>query len=130
MALPVSDFIDNYVKNASSGMREDLQEIIDIMTLIAPDAELSFDLGIPYFQQESNWLFGVAIRKDHLCVYFSDPTHFHSFAERLTHAQFGENCLSFHRLNEINVNIFTELLGQIKVSSIKRNRERFDRQLH
>ena len=95
MALPVSDFIDNYVKNASSGMREDLQEIIDIMTLIAPDAELSFDLGIPYFQQESNWLFGVAIRKDHLCVYFSDPTHFHSFAERLITPNLGRTVSVF-----------------------------------
>ncbi|MBJ7552819.1 DUF1801 domain-containing protein [Marinomonas spartinae] len=130
MTSPASNFIDYYIQHAASAMRDDLHEIIDIMTLIAPDAELSFDLGIPYFQQESDWLFGVAARQDHLCIYFSDTSLFYSFAQRLNHAQFGENCLRFHRLNEINVNVFTELLSQIKASAVKRNRERQAHHLH
>ncbi|REG84824.1 DUF1801 domain-containing protein [Marinomonas pollencensis] len=130
MTLPIDTFVDNYIEHASANMRADLHEIIAIMRLIAPNAELSFDFGIPYFQQDSELLFGVAAREDHLCIYFNDCTQFYSFAERLNHAQFGENCLSFHRLNDININVFAELLSQIKVHSVKRGRDRLAHLLH
>lgn len=130
MTLPVNTFMDNYLEHASEKMRADLSEVLSMMTLIAPDAKLSFDLGIPYFQQDSDMLFGVAAREDHLCIYFDDPTLIYSFAERLNHAQFGQNCLSFHRLQDININVFAELLSQIKVHSIKRGRDRSAQLIH
>jgi len=109
------DFVEHYVQSTSLEMRSDLLEIIEMMKSIAPDAELTSDLGIPYFQLDSSWLYGVAAREDHLHVYFSDLSLLHAFEKRLRHAQFGNNCLIIHRLSDINRNVFVELLGQMKV---------------
>jgi uncharacterized protein YdhG (YjbR/CyaY superfamily) len=130
MTLPINTFVDSYIEHAAASMRADLHEVLAIMRLIAPHAELSFELGIPYFQQDSDLLFGVAAREDHLCIYFDDTSEFYSFAERLNHAQFGENCLTFHHLHDININVFAELLSQIKAHSIKRGRDRLAHLLH
>jgi hypothetical protein len=96
-------------------MRPDLLEVIDIMAAISPKAEIVSDLGIPYFQQGSALLYGVAAREDHLYVYFADSNVFHDFTHRLRPAQFGNNCMIIHRLSDININVFAELLGQMKV---------------
>ncbi|WP_421855426.1 DUF1801 domain-containing protein [Marinomonas sp.] len=123
LTLASNDFVSHYVLQAPLAMREDLLEIIQMMALIAPEAELVSDLGIPYFQHNTRWLYGVAAREDHLCVYFSDLSVLHSFANRLPHAQFGDDCLIIHRLDDINLNVFLELLGQIKVHFLLNHRE-------
>ena len=123
LTLVSNDFVSRYVQQTPLAMREDLLEIIQMMALIAPEAEMVSDLGIPYFQQNASWIYGVAAREDHLCVYFSDLSVLHSFASRLPHAQFGDDCLIIHRLDEINLNVFMELLGQIKVHFLLNHRE-------
>ena len=123
LTLASSDFVSRYVQQAPLAVREDLLEIIQMMALISPEAELVSDLGIPYFKQNSSWIYGVAAREDHLCVYFSDLSVLHSFANRLPHAQFGDDCLIIYRLDEINLNVFMELLGQIKVHFLLNHRE-------
>lgn len=109
------EFVEHYAQSASPEIRSDLLEIIEMMKSIAPYAELTSDLGIPYFQLDSSWLYGVAVREDRLHVYFSELSTLHAFKERLRHAQFGNNCLIIHRLSDINRNVFVELLGQMKV---------------
>ena len=123
LTLVSNDFVCLYVQQTPLAMREDLLEIIQMMALIAPEAELASDLGIPYFKQSANWIYGVAAREDHLCVYFSDLSVLHSFENRLPHAQFGDDCLIIYRLDEINRNVFMELLGQIKVHFLLNHRE-------
>ncbi|WP_137169253.1 DUF1801 domain-containing protein [Marinomonas sp. FW-1] len=113
--LASCDFVRQYVQHSSPAMRADLLEIIDMMELIAPDAELVSGIEIPYFQQNSSWLYGVAARSDHLCVYFSDLSVLHPFIDRLPHVQFGDHCFIIHRLDEVNLNVLAELFGQIKV---------------
>lgn len=115
LTLASSNFVRQYVQHSSPEIRADLLEVIEMMELIAPDAELISNIGIPYFQQNSSWLYGVAARSDHLCVYFSDFSVLHPFIDRLPHVQFGDNCLIIHRLDEVNLNVLAELLGQIKV---------------
>lgn len=110
-----NDFIQSYVEGIAVDMQADLLEVVDIMAAISPKAELVSDLGIPYFQQGSTLLYGVAAREDHLYVYFFDSNLLHDFAYRLRPAQFGNNCLIIHRLSDININVFVELLGQMKV---------------
>lgn len=110
-----NDFVQSYVESIALEMRSDLLEVIDIMAAISPSAELVSDFGIPYFQQGSTLLYGVAAREDHLYVYFLDSNLLHDFAHRLRPAQFGNNCLIIHRLSDININVFVELLGQMKV---------------
>ncbi|RBP81712.1 DUF1801 domain-containing protein [Marinomonas rhizomae] len=126
LTLVSNDFVNRYVQQAPLAIREDLLEVIQMMTLIAPDAKLVSDLGIPYFQQNASWLYGVAAREDHLCIYFSDLHVLHSFENRLPHAQFGDDCLILYRLDEINRNVFMELLGQIKVHFFMNHREPFE----
>lgn len=115
LTLASSNFVRQYVQHSSPAMRADLLEIIDMMELIAPDAELVSGIGIPYFQQNSSWLYGVAARSDHLSV-------LHPFVDRLPHVQFGDNCLIIHRLDEINLNVLAELFGQIKVHFLLNHR--------
>lgn len=122
LTLTSSDFVQQYVQHAAPAMRADLLEIIDMMELIAPEAELVNGLGIPYFQQNASWLYGVAARADHLCVYFSDLSVLYPFVDRLPHAQFGNNCLIIHCLDDINLNVLAELLGQIKVHFLLNHR--------
>ncbi|MGO3738064.1 MAG: DUF1801 domain-containing protein [Marinomonas foliarum] len=122
LTLASSDFVRQYVQHSSPAVRADLLEIIDMMELIAPDAELVSGIGIPYFQQNSSWLYGVAARSDHLCVYFSDLSVLYPFIDRLPHVQFGDNCLIIHRLDEINLNVLAELFGQIKVHFLLNHR--------
>ncbi|MBJ7538321.1 DUF1801 domain-containing protein [Marinomonas transparens] len=124
LTLPLDKFAINYIRHASPAMRDDLQEIIDMMRLIAPEAELVSDLGIPYFEQNSNLLYGVAARADHLCVYFSDKKISYPFLNRLSHVQFGDNCLIIHRLEDVNLNVLAELFGQLKVHFVMNNRDR------
>lgn len=123
LTLSPNEFADNYIRHASPAMRADLQKIIDMMGLIAPEAELVSDLGIPYFQQNSGLVYGVAARTDHLCVYFSDKKILYSFSDRLSHVQFGDNCLIIHRLDDVNLNVLAELLGQVKVHFVMNNPE-------
>ncbi|QUX92875.1 hypothetical protein CYL31_16330 [Marinomonas sp. A3A] len=123
LTLASSNFVSRYIQQASPAIREDLLEIIQMMELIAPEAELVGGLGIPYFQQNAGWLYGVAAREDHLCVYFSDLSVLYPFAERLPHVQFGDNCFIIHRLDEINLNVLAELFGQIKVHFLLNHRE-------
>ncbi|MGO3346409.1 MAG: DUF1801 domain-containing protein [Marinomonas sp.] len=130
MTLPNNAFIHKYLAHTAESMRADLHEVLAMMRTIAPDAELSFDLGIPYFQQDSEFLFGVAARDNHLCIYFDTCPVFYSFKERLNQVQFGQNCLIFHRLQDININVFAELLSQIKVYSVKQGRNRSATVLH
>ena len=123
LALVSNDFVSQYIQQASLAIREDLLEILQMMALIAPEAELVNDLGIPYFQQNGNWIYGVAAREDHLCMYFSDLDVLYSFADRLPQAQFGDDCLIIYRLDEINLNVLLELLGQIKVHFLINRRD-------
>ena len=123
LTLAASNFVNRYIQQTSPAMREDLLEIIQMMELIAPEAELVSGLGIPYFQQNASWLYGVAAREDHLCVYFSDLSVLYSFTNRLPHVQFGDNCFIIHRLDDINLNVLAELFGQIKVHFLLNQRE-------
>jgi len=110
-----NEFVQKYIENIAIEMQSDLLEVIDIMAAISPNAELIGDLGIPYFQQGSTLLYGVAAREDHLYVYFFDSNLLHDFAYRLRPAQFGNNCLIIHRLSDININVFVELISQMRV---------------
>lgn len=123
LTLASSDFVKRYVQHSAPAMRADLLEVIEMMELIAPEAELVSNLGIPYFQQNASWLYGVAARSDHLCVYFSDLSMLYPFASRLPHVQFGDDCLIIHRLDDININVLAELFGQIKVHFLLKHRE-------
>ena len=118
-----NDVVYRYIQQVSPSLKGDLLEILQMMTLIAPDAQLVSDSGIPYFQQHSKWLYGVAAREDHLCVYFSDLSVLYSFIDRLPHAQFGDDCLIIYRLDDINRNVLMELLGQIKVHFLINHQE-------
>jgi len=60
LTLASNDFVRRYVKHSAPAMQVDLLEVI------APKAELVGNLGIPYFQQNATWLYGVAARPDHL----------------------------------------------------------------
>ena len=123
LTLASNDFIKRYVQDSDSVMRADLLEVIEMMALIAPEAELVSNVGIPYFQQNGSWLYGVAARSDHLCVYFSDLSVLYSFADRLPHVQFGDDCLVIYKLKDINLNVLVELFCQIKVHFLLNNRE-------
>ena len=109
-----NEFVRRYTERVSPETRSDLLEIIDIMNAVSPDAELVSDLGIPYFQWDSNWLYGAAIRDDNLYVYVSDPHILFAFEQRLRRAHVGGSCLIFHRLEDINPNVLVELLIQMK----------------
>jgi uncharacterized protein YdhG (YjbR/CyaY superfamily) len=108
-------FVQSYVESCAKEMQADLLEVIDIMKVVSPNAEVVSDLGIPYFQQNATLLYGVAAREDHLCVYFSNANLLHTFVNRLRPAQFGNNCLIIRQLSDININVFVELLRQMKV---------------
>ncbi|QUX96908.1 hypothetical protein C0J08_16530 [Marinomonas sp. CT5] len=120
------DCVEQYVQQTLPARREDLLQIIEMMRAVAPEAELVNDLGIPYFKLCSGWLYGVAARVDHICIYFSDLSVLHSFRSRLPRAQFGDDCLIIHRLDDINLNVFMELLGQIKVHFFINHQESSD----
>jgi|TARA_R110002167_G_scaffold18993_1_gene70443 uncharacterized protein YdhG (YjbR/CyaY superfamily) len=126
LTLASNDFIKRYAQESAPIMRADLLEVVEMMALIAPEAELVSNVGIPYFQQNANWLFGVAARSDHLCVYFSDLSVLYSFADRLPHVQFGDDCLIIYQLEDINLNVLAELFGQIKVHFLLNHREAFE----
>ena len=117
------DFVQRYVESSAKEVQADLLEIIGIMKAISPNANLISDLGIPYFQQNTILLYGVAARQDHLCVYFSDTNLLHSFTDRLRPAQTGNDCLIIRKLSEININVFVELLRQMKVKIDYNHRE-------
>lgn len=121
-----NEFVNQYVQQVAPARREDLLKIIEMMRSMAPEAELVNDLGIPYFKMNAGWLYGVAARVDHICVYFSDLSVLHSFRSRLPKAQFGDDCLVIYRLDDINLNVFMELLGQIKVHFLMNHRESFE----
>lgn len=126
LTLASNDFIKRYAQESAPIMRADLLEVVEMMALIAPEAELVSNVGIPYFQQNANWLYGVAARSDHLCVYFSDLSVLYSFADRLPHVQFGDECLIIYQLEDINLNVLAELFGQIKVHFLLNHREAFE----
>lgn len=113
------DSVDDYIRLASPDMQQGLRVIIDIMGQIAPSAKLVCEPGIPFFKQDAGWVYGVAARHDHYCVYFSDSQISPDFYERLPQVQFGEGCLIIHRLEDVNINVLAELLGQIKVHVTK-----------
>ncbi|NLQ16471.1 DUF1801 domain-containing protein [Marinomonas sp. M1K-6] len=115
--LTSSHFVRGYVKQVPPAMQADLLEVICMMEAVAPEAELVSNLGIPYFQQNGHWLYGVAVHEGHFCVYFSDLSVLYSFSDRLPRAQFGDDCLIIHNLDDINLNVLAELFGQIKVHS-------------
>ena len=123
LTLASNDFMKRYVQESDPVMRADLLEVVDMMALIAPEAELVSNVGIPCFQLNGRWLYGVAARSDHLCVYFSDLSVIYSFADRLPHVQFGDDCLIIYQLEDINLNVFVELFGQIKVHFLLNNRK-------
>lgn len=107
-------FVHHYTERVSPETRSDLLEIIAMMDSVSPEAELVSDLGIPYFQCDSNWLYGAAIHDDYLYVYVYDSHILHGFESRLRRANIGNNCLIFHRLEDINPNVLVELLIQMK----------------
>ncbi|ETX10960.1 hypothetical protein MUS1_13350 [Marinomonas ushuaiensis DSM 15871] len=123
LTLPTSDFVRHYIQNTAPIMRADLLKVIEIMREVAPEAELVGDLGIPYFKKNASWLFGVAAREGNLCVFFADLGALHSFSKRLRHTKFGDNCLIIHSLDDVNINVFVELIGQMKVHFDLSNRE-------
>ncbi|WP_460750617.1 DUF1801 domain-containing protein [Marinomonas epiphytica] len=118
------DTVDDYIRLASPDMQQGLRDILAIMGQIAPSAKLVCDPGIPFFQENTGWVYGVAARHDHYCVYFSDPDISPDFYQRLPQVQFGEGCLIIHRLEEVNINVLAELLGQIKVHFTMHEKER------
>ena len=66
LTLASNDFMKRYVQESDPVMRADLLEVVDMMALIAPEAELVSNVGIPCFQLNGSWLYGVAARSDHL----------------------------------------------------------------
>ena len=114
--------LQDYLDDVPSAMQQDLHELISLMTVIAPEAELNCELGIPYFQQNNQIVYGIAARQDHFIMYFNNTDLLLSFAARLDHVHIGNGCLSFHCLADINVNILTELLAQVKVHAAQKIR--------
>lgn len=121
--------LKDYLEHVPSTLKSDFEEVLSLMAIIAPDANLSFESGIPYFEQNHQELYGVAVRSGYLSLYLPNSPLLSLFADRLEQAHFGNGCLYFNTLAEINLNVLAELLGRVKTDQILRSRQR-DVRLH
>ncbi|EAQ66300.1 hypothetical protein MED121_06445 [Marinomonas sp. MED121] len=112
--LPPSVILQDYLDKLPIQVQDDFQEIVSLMSLIAPDATLSFKSGIPLFEIDHEGLFGLAARPGYISLYIPDSELLTHFAERLLPAQIGSDCFHFQNLDKMNLNVIAELLGRVK----------------
>lgn len=112
--------LKNYFSHVPFAMKDDFLELITLMETIAPEAVVNFQLGIPYFCQNNQLIYGIAAREDHIILYYPTLEDSFGFSSRLKQATLGNGCISFRRLANINVNILSELLALIKVNASRK----------
>ncbi|OUR68349.1 hypothetical protein A9Q77_09335, partial [Marinomonas sp. 42_23_T18] len=60
--LAPSIILQDYLEKLPIHIQDDFQEIVSLMSLIAPDATLSLKSGMPLFEIDHEGLFGLAAR--------------------------------------------------------------------
>ncbi|ADZ92531.1 DUF1801 domain-containing protein [Marinomonas mediterranea] len=115
--------VTNYISEAAPEVRSDLSQLIGLIQLIAPEATLHLERGVPVFYLGQHWTFSVIAHQKRVSLIFDDfdiQDEGFSFRERLKKASFGDHCISFKKLNEGNLNVIAELLGKLKVDTLRK----------
>lgn len=112
--------LQDYLDKLPLQVQDDFQEIVSLMSLIAPDATLSLKSGIPLFEIDHEGLFGLAARPGFLSLYIPDSQLLSLFAERLSPAHMGSDCFHFENLDKMNLNVIAELLGRVKSDLVQK----------
>ena len=96
--LAPSIILQDYLEKLPIHIQDDFQEIVSLMSLIAPDATLSLKSGMPLFEIDHEGLFGLAARPGYLSLYIPDSQLLSHFEERLLPAHMGSDCFHFENL--------------------------------
>ncbi|TDO96280.1 DUF1801 domain-containing protein [Marinomonas balearica] len=115
--------VTNYISEAAPEVRGDLSQLINLIQIIAPEATLHLEQGVPVFYLGQHWTFSVIARQKHVSLIFDDfdiQDESFSFKERLKKASFGDHCISFKQLNDSNLNVVAEMLGKLKVDTLRK----------
>jgi len=118
--LAPSIILQDYLEKLPIHIQDDFQEIVSLMSLIAPDATLSLKSGMPLFEIDHEGLFGLAARPGYLSLYIPDSQLLSHFEERLLPAHMGSDCFHFENLDKMNINVIAELLGRVKSDLVQK----------
>lgn len=118
--LTSSLILQDYLEKLPIHIKDDFQEIVSLMSLIAPDATLSLKSGMPLFEIDHEGLFGLAARSGYLSLYIPDSELLSHFEERLLPAHMGSDCFHFENLDKMNLNVIAELLGRVKSDLVQK----------
>ena len=112
--------LQDYLDKLPTHIQGDFQEIVSLMSLIAPDATLSLKSGMPLSEIDHEGLFGLAARPGYLSLYIPDSELLSHFEERLLPAHMGSDCFHFANLDKMNINVIAELLGRVKSDLVQK----------
>jgi len=118
--LAPSLMLQDYLEKLPIHIQDDFQEIVSLMSLIAPNATLSLKSGMPLFEIDHEGLFGLAARPGYLSLYIPDSQLLSHFEERLLPAHMGSDCFHFENLDKMNINVIAELLGRVKSDLVQK----------
>jgi hypothetical protein len=115
-----------YLASLDDQRRDQIAELDELIRRLAPDLETGFDRGMltygPYHyiyptgnEGDSAWI-SLSSRKRYISLYVicSDGEQYlaETFRDRLPNADIGKSCVRFRRLEDIDLDVISELVTQ------------------
>lgn len=103
-----SDIAD-YIDNAPPQRRARLTQLVELIQLLTPQADVSMRYKMPTFTAGNGWI-SVANQKHYVSVYTCQITHIAPYTQRYPKQKTGKACINFADKDQIDLAALSDVI--------------------